>query len=924
MFEGIFQSISNWDFMSILYSLLGSILFFLLLKWFGLLKMVNNYFKNHKAKKTYLNSILDDCNTLIVVGKRKGFSLNDVYVELDLAPSDLMSTQEKRKNPESAYVLIGGPGAGKSTTAKRNVIRHVENKDINTLPFFIRLKDYNGDEEIEEFLVHKLDNIGFIDPKKVVKLNLNDFNSLCVLDGLDEVRPHLKKKVCDQINSFYSKYFMSVGKLIVTCRKEAYRDIPLNIPSIWEVRPLSDEQIKRFANKWPLPYPTGKSKDTFFNDLVTSPRILELARSPLLLVGGLMHYTEANLGIPEERFEYLQTMSKWLITDWAVAQGHAPDPYKNVYDRILSKLAFYMHHNSLSEIPTVKANEFVGEQLPTFGYMKEEGEKIVTSISIKTGILIKDGSSLFFAQFGLQEYFSSIELLNQIKISEISRLSPSDWWRETILLTVAQQREPSKIISHLFANDPLLGVAAVAECPTPSIDNQNEAISICLTNIDNKNEAVKGALIPLLRKTRGEIEIVLCSELEKRLNMNIEISSLVGISLATAGTPSATNTLAKHPEVWNACLSQTGYLSSNFENLLINWIQDGDDFQSIKAANLLSSRLSKDRLLQLLQIIPQLSNKKKDHLSQLILRDIAMHDRIEPDEQYADSLSIISMLSPNINNYKSFLKDILPTQRKELSQIAYQRNNCLLSIVISFFFKNKEGRCNSKEIHTYFSNSILWNLNKKSFSLWTLAPLTVLLIYINHIVFQLLFYSLFISIFFILINSSTRWRPYFPEPHYYIWSRRRLSHHFLFLLGGLTVLFVGDVFKLNNFRSGYDYAVLGSSIVFSIVGFLNWSDSRNRYHFTPLFKHKINLRIRYYIPNYIFILWVAFILNCKILAMDLNLLLPYNVIISFSYFLWVVFNILYLNSYWNKVKEADNLMQKEIDTDLFNHHRYFY
>lgn len=88
---------------------------------------------------------------------------------------------------------------------------------------------------------------------------LRSGRAICVLDGLDEVRPQLREKVIGDVNTFYHKYFIQQNSLIVTCRKEAYRRIPLDIPVIMEVRPLTDEQIRRFADKWPPGFPEEKT-----------------------------------------------------------------------------------------------------------------------------------------------------------------------------------------------------------------------------------------------------------------------------------------------------------------------------------------------------------------------------------------------------------------------------------------------------------------------------------------------------------------------------------------------------------------------------------------------------------------------------------------------------------------------------------------
>jgi hypothetical protein len=374
----------------------------------------------------------------------------------------------------------------------------------------------------------------------------------CVLDGLDEVRPQLRSKVTSDINSLYHKYFTQNNRLIVTCRKEAYRRILLDIPVVIEVRPLSDQQIQRFAEKWPLGYPKSKSPETFWRDLTATPRILELARSPLLLVGGLVQYTESNIGIPEERFEYLGRVARWLVSDWATAQGHPPDPYRQVYDRLLSKLAYYLHKAQKSDIKHSEAVSLFEEWLPVFGRADTSPTDIIDSIATRTGILVGDDKNfLVFAQFGLQEYFASLEVIQEIGTEHLGDLKPIEWWREVILLSVAQQREPTPILESLFNNNPLIAASAVAECPTPSTLMQEKAIDACMSSVDSGDKAASSSIILLLRKVEGNIELEFCKKLEDRLGTGEPIDSVVGIALATAGTSSATNALAKHPEVWD-------------------------------------------------------------------------------------------------------------------------------------------------------------------------------------------------------------------------------------------------------------------------------------------------------------------------------------------------------------------------------------
>src|SRR5262249_17990162 len=199
---------------------------------------------------------------------------------LSLAYSSLLP----HRLPKS-FVLVGGPGAGKSTYAKNMIIQHLT-FGLVKLPFFVRLREFNRGSSIKDMLVQKLTEVQMPDPLEVIDAELRR-PTLCILDGLDEVRADLQADAYEAINQFYSTFFQSSsrGTLVITCRKEAYRSIPLELPSVMEVLPLDDRKVSAFARNWPPGYPAGKSADTFLNDLTASPRVLEVSRSPLLLVG---------------------------------------------------------------------------------------------------------------------------------------------------------------------------------------------------------------------------------------------------------------------------------------------------------------------------------------------------------------------------------------------------------------------------------------------------------------------------------------------------------------------------------------------------------------------------------------------------------------------------------------------------------------
>lgn len=911
--------------MTIIYGVVGSLIAAIIMKWSGLLKSIWIWRKNKKALSNYRKSLFEECNNLIVVGKKDGFRLKDVYVDLDIAKSDLMQTKledsESQRigafsygKEEGAYVLLGGPGAGKSTKVKNIIIKALECRINDNIPFFIRLKEYDPSVSLFDFIIKKLEQYKFASKEDIIDLvrkNLSNPFSLCVLDGLDEVRPHLRTRICDAINAFYSQYMQKHGSFIVTCRKEAYRDIPLSIPRIMEVVPLSDDQIERFAEKWPIEYPKGKDSRTFMQELNEYPNIKLLASSPLLLVGGLMHYSESNLGIPEERFLYLQTMARWLVVDWATAQGHISDPYRQLYDRILTSMSYYMHKNEVSEMTIDNAETFIATLLPDFGYKPGEASEILKSISERTGILVKDGGNIFFAQFGLQEFYVSKELLSMPTHIDISKLK-LPWWREVILLYAAQQKNPSEILYRLFNKEPLLAITSVAECPTPSIEMLNKAMNVCIEYVDKKDESVLDVLVTFMRKVKDDVEYSFYTEIEKRLqpNQDKEIKYIVANALMRVGTIKANEILEKHSEIWNICLENAkGYLSTSFEDLLVNWIKNKEGSDSEKAANLLYSRLTDERMHQLLKILPTLSNRKKEYISTLLLKHLIINSRSPYHEDNIDNIPIITELVPNISRhfFKSIKKEINAYCRESyVSMLSY------IAIIFSIYHNNKK-----LDLLSTYTYGVFWRNNYKSITYWICATIMLLIPLLNRplvTLIALIFSSIFCIILHILrVYQMQSLRSYTLNRNY------RLDIIIFFLLGAVVMLFTCEYFNSITINGIDGLSVL----IFSSLLYMLAMFNTNMYCFNRIFKHKNINDIRFYALSnfrmttiiFIVISWIIYVLNYyydNICSFGWSLTVGYLLIMSYGY--------LKLIFCWKIVKKARNASFYVVLSD-YNYHR---
>jgi hypothetical protein len=228
------------------------------------------------------------------------------------------------------FVILGGPGAGKSSLIKYTMCK-IADQDasiigselLHRIPFRVELSAYNtfrsdNNGGFVAFIANRLgveNQLGYISQGNVQSL-LENYETFVFFDGLDEVvDPVHRANVRNDIENFTRNN--PRARVIITCRPEAFADVPLKERDFefFEVENFSDSQISEYVSKW---YEIEEQDETLRG--VEASRCLsdvssveeELRRNPLLLSLLLIIYRN-NLEFPTSKLEIYESCANTLV-----------------------------------------------------------------------------------------------------------------------------------------------------------------------------------------------------------------------------------------------------------------------------------------------------------------------------------------------------------------------------------------------------------------------------------------------------------------------------------------------------------------------------------------------------------------------------------------------------------------------------------
>ena len=392
----------------------------------------------------------------------------------------------------SKLMILGKPGAGKTTFLKRLAVQCVEGQFRPELvPLFITLKDFAeapGQPSLLSYLIQLFKSHGveldtqvekdilttlFSSNASPVELLLKQGRILILLDGLDEVRRSDTARILNQIQAFTHQYYKN--PFIVTCRIAA-KEYTFGQFTEVEIADFDEQQVKTFVTKWFQSKQDITKGKAFIGRLERDRSIRELTSSPILLTLLCLVFEDAST-FPSNRSELYKEGLDILLKKW--------DAKRNIErDKIYRGLSLKRKEDLLSQIAanTFESGDYFFKQkaiereisayirnLPGANTDEEalllDSEAVLKSIEAQHGLLIERAKGIYsFSHLTFHEYFAARNFVTSSK-SDIfqQRLFPhliDRRWQEVLLLTVSMMENADQLlqgmkeyIDNLVAND---------------------------------------------------------------------------------------------------------------------------------------------------------------------------------------------------------------------------------------------------------------------------------------------------------------------------------------------------------------------------------------------------------------------------------------------------------------------------------------
>lgn len=448
------------------------------LEWIGrraYARLAGSRVLRQPALRRYRRAVATKYGTLSVPFlEGRALDMRDIYVPLQSergGPGADRGDAYARLRVARRCVVTGPPGSGKTMLLKHAVLTWAGGDRRGTVPVLVELHRCTGStSSLEELIVARFARDDFPGADKYVSRALRNGGLHVLLDGLDEVSSADRSRVIQMIKDFVDTY--QECQVTVTCRTAVYENqLAPELSVVLRVAEFDDRLIRRFLRRWPDMLSDG-SVDQLISALRDAPRILGLARNPLLLTMIAYLYSgqsgKDEIKLPHSRAEFYAEATDVLLRRLHGQANRYPPQKKRA---VLQRLALAAQDTPPSAadrlaLPYATIVTQINSLLARLNLAAADADLLITEIVERSGLLLSiDGGERYqFAHLTLQEYLAATALAEDLEGLLKRYTTDSPTWREVVRLWCGVvSTDCAAVISALLENDQALAFECLAD-----------------------------------------------------------------------------------------------------------------------------------------------------------------------------------------------------------------------------------------------------------------------------------------------------------------------------------------------------------------------------------------------------------------------------------------------------------------------------
>jgi hypothetical protein len=365
-------------------------------------------------------------------------------------------------------VILGDPGAGKSSLAHVQLLEWMANGDSGgPVPFLIELRRYHREAPNEDFVRYLSRNPGlrYNPPAVALKKCLNNGTATLIFDGLDEVfDPQHRLEVGARIVKLTQEY--GNARIFVTSRLVGYPRRLLRDAGFehWLLQDFDESKIQRFLRNWcSVAVREDRDRQSVRGRVQTAisvDSIHELAGNPLLLTMMAMLARQSDL--PRDQITLYQECSKLLLELWEANKALERDErlsgiridWRDKHE-LLCRVAWTMQNAGAGlRGNLIQRSTLEGIMDESLAFITETSQRrlvielVLNQLRERNFILAHLGNEYYaFVHRGFLEFFCAEEIRricsssnkppSQVAASVFKRHARKDAWKEVLILASA-------------------------------------------------------------------------------------------------------------------------------------------------------------------------------------------------------------------------------------------------------------------------------------------------------------------------------------------------------------------------------------------------------------------------------------------------------------------------------------------------------